>query len=154
EHLDRRQRHELVEVQADGLRRLLQLLLEPRELRLERRVRPRERRRDERRRHTEEDDALHRCGGPPSGDRRPDTGARSRSEKSITESATTESANAVFSTTERGLKTSASGRSATPTSVQPTRWCRNAERAKNQPFCSWTRNAAPETAMPIGVASF
>src|SRR5262249_8808013 len=154
EHLDRGQLDELVEVQPHDRRRAAQLLLESRELRAECRVRRRGGRRDERHDEADEDDASHRCGGPASGERWPNTGARSRSEKSITDSAITDTANAALRTIERGRKTSASGKSAAPISVQPTRWCRNAERAKNHPFCSCTRNAAPETARPIGVASF
>src|SRR5438093_1340061 len=153
EHLDRRQLYGLVEVQAHDARPGSELLLETRELAAKRCVRRCRGRRDERDEYHEQRDASHRCWGPASGERWPKTGARSRSEKSITDSAITETANAVFSTTERGRNTSASGNSAAPTSVQPTRWCRKAERAKNQSFCSWTRNAAPETAMPIGVAS-
>ena len=44
---------------------------------------------------------------------------------------------------ERGRQTSPSGTSAPSRSVQPSRWCRNAERANSQSFCSWTRNARP-----------
>src|SRR5262249_14016799 len=154
EHLDRGQLDELVEVQPHDRRRAAQLLLESRELRAERRVRRRGGRRDERHDEADEDDASHRCGGPASGERGPNTGARARAEKSTTDSASTDTADPPLGPIERGRKTSASGKSAAPISVQPTRWCRNAERAKNHPFCSCTRNAAPETAMPIGVASF
>src|SRR5436190_11796491 len=72
----------------------------------------------------------------------------------MTDNASTATANAARRTTERGRKTSRSGNAAAQTSVQPTRWCRNADRAKNQPFCSCTRKAVPETAMATGVASF
>ena len=44
---------------------------------------------------------------------------------------------------ERGRQTSASGKIAATTNVQPSRWCRNADRAKNHGFCSCTRNAVP-----------
>ncbi len=47
----------------------------------------------------------------------------------------------------------ASGKIAETISVQPIRWCRKAERAKNQLFCSWIRNAVPETSSANGIVS-
>src|SRR6476661_1054830 len=55
-----------------------------------------------------------------------------------------------WSATERGRQTSTSGASAPMTNVHPIRWCRNAERAKNHGFCSWTMNAVPVTAKASG----
>src|SRR4029077_8419360 len=112
----------LVEVQPDGRRRAAELLLEPRELGAERGVRGRRSRRGERDQETDEDGAPHLCGGPASGERCPNTEARSRSEKSIADSAITDTAKAALRTIERGRKTSASGKSEAPISVQPTRW--------------------------------
>src|SRR5262249_7786291 len=88
---------------------------------------------------------LHLWGTPASGERCPKMGARSRSQYSITASATKVTAYADPSPTERGRTQRASGITAPMTSVQPMRWCRNDERWKNQPFCSWTSNAVPET---------
>src|SRR5438270_517205 len=63
------------------------------------------------------------------------------------------SANDACSTAERGRNASASGTSAPSRNVQPSRWCRNAERAKNHGFCSCTMNAIPVTANASGHVS-
>src|SRR6478735_4368577 len=56
-------------------------------------------------------------------------------------------------TDERGRHTSASGKIAASTNVQPSRWCRNADRAKNHGFCSCTRNAVPAVTKASGQVS-
>ena len=87
------------------------------------------------------------------GERWPKIGAVSRSENSCTETSTTISANPDLSTTELGRQMSANGNTAIATNVQPSVWCRNAERAKSHEFCSCTRNAVPVTANASGQVS-
>ena len=69
EHLDRRQLHELVEMQAHECGPVPELLLEARELGAEGGVSRRGGGRDERDRKQQDCDASHRCDGPASGDR-------------------------------------------------------------------------------------
>src|SRR3954447_25279849 len=54
---------------------------------------------------------------------------------------------------ERGRQTRASGKIAAITNVQPSRWCRNADRAKTHGFCSYTRNAVPAVTKASGQVS-
>src|SRR6476646_7578108 len=103
------------------------------------RMRRRRRRREERDEHGD--------------DERPKIGATSRSQRSIAETATTMTAKPPRNTDERGRHTSASGKIAAKTNVQPSRWCRNADRAKNHGFCSCTRNAVPAVTKASGQVS-
>src|SRR5215212_5948926 len=54
---------------------------------------------------------------------------------------------------ERGRRLRANGKTAAKSSVQPSRWCRNAERWNNHAFCSCTSNAAPDTTNADVIAS-
>src|SRR4029079_10279274 len=81
---------------------------------------------------------------PASSERCPKIDATSRSENSITATATKGSANPSDHRERRGRDAAPSGNTEATTSVQPIRWWRNAERANSQPFCSCTRNEAPE----------
>src|SRR4051812_27148315 len=54
---------------------------------------------------------------------------------------------------ERGRHTSRNGAIPPRRNVHPSMWCRNAERAKNHGFCSWTMNASPVTANASGHVS-
>src|SRR4051794_17962854 len=80
-------------------------------------------------------------------------GATSRSHSSITDTATTITAKPPRRRDERGRHTRARGKIAAITNVQPSRWCRNAERAKNHGFCSCTRNAVPAVTKASGQVS-
>ena len=51
----------------------------------------------------------------------------------------------------RAGRTESESDRAPPISTQPQAWCTNAEREKSHPFCSWTRNATPETAKASGI---
>src|SRR3954471_24763075 len=80
-------------------------------------------------------------------------GATSRSHSSITDTATTITAKPPRRRDERGRQTRARGKIAAITNVHPSRWCRNAERAKNHGFCSCTRNAVPAVTKASGQVS-
>src|SRR5262249_39318595 len=116
---DGRELDDLVEPKRHDLRPALQLRAEAGRDALQRRVRGRRRRNGERERDAEDDEALHRCGSPASGERCPNTGATSRSQKSITASTTTASANPERSTTDRGRRTDTSCTAAVAIKVQP-----------------------------------
>src|SRR6185503_6182260 len=91
------------------------------------------------------DDGTPSHGLPPaSSERCPKIDATSRSENSITATATNVSANPYDHSARRGRSAAPTGNTEATTSVQPIRWWRNAERANSQPFCSCTRNEAPE----------
>src|SRR5262249_15905540 len=62
----------------------------------------------------------------------------------MTARTTNVSANPVAATLDRGRTARAIGNTDAATSVQPSTWCRNAERMKSHAFCSCTRNATPE----------
>src|SRR5205823_2781961 len=151
-HCTGEQRHALVEAEPDRRGAVLELGAEARRGRAQRRVRGSdggERERDE----EGDDEGSHRCGSPASGERCPNTGATSRSAKSWIETATTINAKPARSTTERGRQTSSRGNTAIAMNVHPSVWCRNAERAKNHEFCSWTMNATPLTTNASGHVS-
>src|SRR5579859_5860361 len=59
----------------------------------------------------------------------------------------------VCQTSTRGFRARPTAKTAQPMTHQPSRWCRKAERWKNQPFCSWTSSAVPETTNASGVVS-
>src|SRR4051812_39929966 len=90
---------------------------------------------------------------PASGERCPKIGATFRSQKS-------RNANTTIVSAKPALKAGEVGRAARPrqtnaptSAVQPSAWCRNAAREKSQGFCSWIRNAVPETSSANGSVS-
>ena len=131
----------LVEPQLDHGRRRVDPALHAGLRALERRVRARRRRQGEREERRRRERPPHGAETRPArSERWPKIGATSRSANSITASAIHVAANPYAQTARRGLNASPIGKTLATTSVQPIRWWRNADRAKSQPFCSWTRN--------------
>src|SRR5581483_3415432 len=131
----------------DLARRGAQLLLERRGLLHERGVRKRGRRQRERCEPRDDERALHRCGTPANWEKCPSTGAVSRSQYRNTAMTRNVVAKPVAATIDRGRNACSIGNTDATMSVHPSAWWRNAARAKNQGFCSCTRNAVPDTSI-------
>ena len=143
----------LVEPQRDLRRRRVHLALLCGVRLFHRRVGRRGRGHDEREESGGEDGTPSHGLPPASSERCPKIDATSRSENSITATATKVSANPYAHSARRGRSAAPSGNTEATTSVQPIRWWRNAERANSQPFCSCTRNEAPEMKSAPAVTS-
>ena len=154
EHLDRRAAHELVEAGADHASATPRApRRNPGETLVQRRVRRRRRRHRERRRRSRGTTSVSSVRRP----RERREVAEDRRDVAVGEEhhrdPTNTSAKPTAATTERGRKRARAGRARRRAASSRAGGGGTPTRAKNHGFCSWTRNAAPETASPTGAAS-